>query len=155
MLVAGSGNTLQAAQKGPDARRRPPAAREAYSLYGERAAKGADCRASEGSARPSDGLTSDHHADGPLEASLLDLAPRPEQIPLGLPHVCQWHIVPLMAEQSRAPCGEPSPVVDVEKFGLVANQKRVEVLDGGQDARAQLHRRLADRPRGDEGRGAR
>jgi 3-hydroxy-9,10-secoandrosta-1,3,5(10)-triene-9,17-dione monooxygenase len=32
----------QAAQKGPDARRRPPAAREAYSLYGERAAKGAN-----------------------------------------------------------------------------------------------------------------
>ncbi len=32
----------QAAQKGPDARRRPPAAREAYSLYVERAAKGAN-----------------------------------------------------------------------------------------------------------------
>ena len=29
-------------QKGPDARRRPPAAREAYSLYVERAAKGAN-----------------------------------------------------------------------------------------------------------------
>src|SRR5712692_2375184 len=34
--------TAQAAQKGPDARRRPPAAREAYSLYVERAAKGAN-----------------------------------------------------------------------------------------------------------------
>ena len=32
----------QAAQKGPDARRRPPAAREAYSPYVERAAKGAN-----------------------------------------------------------------------------------------------------------------
>src|SRR5260370_28931318 len=31
----------QAAQKGPDARRRPGAAREAYSLYVERAAEGA------------------------------------------------------------------------------------------------------------------
>src|SRR6266508_3525194 len=31
----------QAAQKGPDARRRPRAAREAYSLYVERAAEGA------------------------------------------------------------------------------------------------------------------
>src|SRR5713101_6533254 len=58
----------QAAQKGPDARRRPPAAREAYSLYVERATKGANCRASEGSARPSDGLTSDH-ADGPFSAA--------------------------------------------------------------------------------------
>jgi hypothetical protein len=34
--------TLQAAQKGPDARRRPRAAREAYSLYVERAAEGAN-----------------------------------------------------------------------------------------------------------------
>jgi hypothetical protein len=32
----------QAAQKGPDARRRPRAAREAYSLYVERAAEGAN-----------------------------------------------------------------------------------------------------------------
>src|SRR5712691_2408376 len=32
----------QAAQKCPDARRRLPTAREAYSLYGERAAKGAN-----------------------------------------------------------------------------------------------------------------
>jgi hypothetical protein len=32
----------QAAQKGPDARRRPTAAREAYFLYVERAAKGAN-----------------------------------------------------------------------------------------------------------------
>src|SRR5215467_13667703 len=32
--------TAQVAQKGPDARRRPPAAREAYSLYVERAAGG-------------------------------------------------------------------------------------------------------------------
>src|SRR2546422_3267851 len=32
----------QAAQKGPDARRRPTAAREAYSLYVERAAEGAN-----------------------------------------------------------------------------------------------------------------
>ena len=41
----------QAAQKGPDARRGPPAAREAYSLYVERAAKGAN------------------EADGPLGAA--------------------------------------------------------------------------------------
>jgi hypothetical protein len=33
---------LQAAQKGPDARRRPTAAREAYFLYVERAAEGAN-----------------------------------------------------------------------------------------------------------------
>jgi hypothetical protein len=33
---------LQAAQKRPDARRRPTAAREAYSLYVERAAEGAN-----------------------------------------------------------------------------------------------------------------
>jgi hypothetical protein len=33
---------LRAAQKGPDARRRPTAAREAYSLYVERAAEGAN-----------------------------------------------------------------------------------------------------------------
>src|SRR5438876_756308 len=33
---------LQAAEKGPDARRRPKAAREAYSLYVERAAEGAN-----------------------------------------------------------------------------------------------------------------
>src|SRR6266704_2419191 len=32
----------QAAQKGPDARRHPTAAREAYSLYVERAAEGAN-----------------------------------------------------------------------------------------------------------------
>src|SRR6266568_1200461 len=32
----------QAAQKGPDARRRPKVAREAYSLYVERAAEGAN-----------------------------------------------------------------------------------------------------------------
>ena len=32
----------QAAQNGPDARRRPMAAREAYSLYVERAAEGAN-----------------------------------------------------------------------------------------------------------------
>jgi hypothetical protein len=32
----------QAAQKGPDARRRPSAAREAYFLYVERAAEGAN-----------------------------------------------------------------------------------------------------------------
>ncbi len=32
----------QASEKGPDARRRPKAAREAYSLYVERAAEGAD-----------------------------------------------------------------------------------------------------------------
>src|SRR5712691_11175675 len=47
LVVAGegpgrTGKTSQAAQKGPDARRRPPAAREAYSLYVERAAKGAN-----------------------------------------------------------------------------------------------------------------
>src|SRR5262249_49429474 len=41
----------QDAQKGPDARRRPMAAREAYSLYVERAAKGAN------------------EADGPFSAS--------------------------------------------------------------------------------------
>src|SRR5258706_7471170 len=34
----------QADQKGPDARRRPTAAREAYCLYVERAAEGADLR---------------------------------------------------------------------------------------------------------------
>jgi hypothetical protein len=33
---------LQAAKKGPDARRRPMAAREAYSLYVERAVEGAN-----------------------------------------------------------------------------------------------------------------
>jgi hypothetical protein len=33
---------LQAAQKGPDARRRPLAAQEAYFLYVERAAEGAN-----------------------------------------------------------------------------------------------------------------
>src|SRR3990167_9536312 len=39
--LAGCGTTPQAAQKGPDARRRPTAAREAYFLYVERAAEGA------------------------------------------------------------------------------------------------------------------
>src|SRR5215813_13481494 len=39
----------QAAEKGPDARRRPTAAREAYSMYVERAAEGAD----EADGRPS------------------------------------------------------------------------------------------------------
>jgi hypothetical protein len=34
-------NMPPAAQRGPDARRRPKAAREAYSLYVERAAEGA------------------------------------------------------------------------------------------------------------------
>ena len=69
-LVRGAGEQrVHGAHKGPDARRRPPAAREAYSLYGERAAKGADCRASEGSARPSDSLTYDDHADGPFSAA--------------------------------------------------------------------------------------
>jgi hypothetical protein len=42
---------LQAAEKGPDARRRPKAAREAYFLYVERAAEGAN------------------EADGPLSAA--------------------------------------------------------------------------------------
>src|SRR5713226_3788198 len=42
---------LQAAQKDPDARRRPKAAREAYSLYVERAAEG------------------DNEADGPFSAA--------------------------------------------------------------------------------------
>src|SRR5262245_32211248 len=41
----------QAAEKGPAARRRPKAAREPYSLYGERAAEGAN------------------EADGPLSAA--------------------------------------------------------------------------------------
>jgi hypothetical protein len=41
----------QEAEKGPAARRRPKAAREAYSLYVERAAEGA------------------HEADGPFSAS--------------------------------------------------------------------------------------
>src|SRR5712692_10019282 len=85
----------QAAQKDPDARRCPPAAREAYSLYVERAAKGADWRASEGSARPSDGLTSDDqasegsarpsdgltsddHADGPFSAACHHVAEEAE-----------------------------------------------------------------------------
>ena len=34
--------TPQGAEKGPDARRRPKVAREAYSLYVERAAEGAN-----------------------------------------------------------------------------------------------------------------
>src|SRR2546428_11949279 len=42
---------LQAAQKGPDARRRPMAAREAYFLYVERAVEG------------------DNEADGPFSAA--------------------------------------------------------------------------------------
>src|SRR5215471_1735358 len=37
-----TGTTRPDVQKGPDARRRPPAAREAYSLYVERAAAGAN-----------------------------------------------------------------------------------------------------------------
>src|SRR5437870_13427805 len=45
----------QAAQKGPDARRRPKAAREAYSLYVERAAEGAN------------------EADGPFSPPCLEL----------------------------------------------------------------------------------
>jgi hypothetical protein len=49
--------SLQAAQKGPDARRRPTAAREAYSLYVERAAEGA----------PTCILLND--ADGPFSAA--------------------------------------------------------------------------------------
>ena len=44
----------QAAQKGPDARRRPTAAREAYSLYVERAAEGAN------------------EADGPFSAACVE-----------------------------------------------------------------------------------
>src|SRR5438093_10681877 len=36
------GFRAEPAQKGPDARRRPKAAREPYSLYGERAAEGAN-----------------------------------------------------------------------------------------------------------------
>src|SRR5262245_51118217 len=47
----GSPNNSQDAQKGPHARRRPTAAREAYSLYVERAAEGAN------------------EADGPFSAS--------------------------------------------------------------------------------------
>src|SRR6266511_5440150 len=42
----------QAAQKGPDARRRPTAAREAYSLYVERAAEGANAADGPFSAAP-------------------------------------------------------------------------------------------------------
>jgi len=38
--LATESNDRQADQKGPDARRRPRAAREAYSLYVERAAEG-------------------------------------------------------------------------------------------------------------------
>src|ERR1700686_2607678 len=58
----------QAAEKGPDARRRPMAAREAYSLYVERAAEGAN------------------EADGPLSAAaargiLADSLLRPTQKP--------------------------------------------------------------------------
>src|SRR5262245_57104013 len=47
-------NDRQNAQKGPDARRRPTAAREAYLLYVERAAEGAN------------------EADGPFSAFCLD-----------------------------------------------------------------------------------
>src|SRR5437867_49378 len=50
----------QAAQKGPDARRRPTAAREAYSLYVERAAEGAN------------------EADGPFSAACLARAEQQE-----------------------------------------------------------------------------
>src|SRR6266849_2114817 len=56
-------------QKGSRCEAAPRPAREAYSLYVERAGLGANCRASEGSARPSDGLTSDDHADGPFSAA--------------------------------------------------------------------------------------
>ena len=45
------GPMMKAGEKGPDARRRPKAAREAYSLYVERAAEGAN------------------EADGPLSAA--------------------------------------------------------------------------------------
>src|SRR6266511_2541490 len=41
-LLGRTRKNSQAAQKGPDARRRPRAAREAYSLYVERAAEGAN-----------------------------------------------------------------------------------------------------------------
>ena len=49
--AASQGLTTQAGEKGPDARRRPKVAREAYSLYVERAAEGAN------------------EADGPLSAA--------------------------------------------------------------------------------------
>src|SRR5713226_8185755 len=88
LLTAQAAEKLAGCSKRSRCEAAPAATREAYFVYVERATMGADCRASEGSARPSDGLTSDDYADGPLEASLLDLAPRPEQIPLGLPHVC-------------------------------------------------------------------
>src|SRR6266508_990911 len=42
VLLSRTVKMLHAAQKGPDARRRPTAAREAYSLYVERAAEGAN-----------------------------------------------------------------------------------------------------------------
>src|SRR5262245_40488726 len=58
--------SLQAAQTGPDARRRPKAAREAYSLYVERAAEGVN------------------EADGPVSAVCLQVFRRPHD---GAPHV--------------------------------------------------------------------
>src|SRR5262249_54695697 len=59
----GASRNLQAAQKGPDARRRPRAARKPYCLYGERAAEGAN------------------EADGPFSAAcLLHLGERAREL---------------------------------------------------------------------------
>jgi len=55
---------LRAAQKGPDARRRPTAAREAYFLYVERAAEGAN------------------EAAGPFSAAFRSLSEKARMTPL-------------------------------------------------------------------------
>src|SRR5260370_38347876 len=113
----------QVAQKGPDARRRPKVAREAYSLYVERAIEGAN------------------EADGPFSAacSLLEVLGQPLDVPAQM--VPLGHEGP--NELGRAPGAEvldfPREDVPIAR-GLAQNrvQSPVSLLEGREKVGVEL-----------------
>src|SRR4030095_16832256 len=96
-------NSREADQKGPDARRRPRAAREAYCLYVERAAAGAN------------------EADGPFSPASPAVEPDVPEV-----HVGAW-LVPLYV---LASCVEPEVVADLDARRLGV-EHRLDLLPHG------------------------
>src|SRR5439155_27382765 len=117
--------TLQVAQKGPAARRRPKAAREAYSLYVERAVKGANeadgpfsatCALVVDAFEPPRGVIVGEPAERPIAQLHVPLVavPRALRPPLsrGAPRAHARHdppSEPARSQMDRAPIGERHP----------------------------------------------
>src|SRR5215472_11537547 len=129
----------QAAQKGPDARRRPTAAREAYSLYVERAAGGAneaDAAFSAVRALVEDDDAASHLAPAHRREALVDLVELPgaadELVDLEPPLEVEVH-------QLRE--------IEVRADGAVHRALECLLLERhrvGRDGRAHAHGRHAD-----------